>query len=155
MGWEAILLEIATQNLGIEEAARTCSMPLILSILEIMVQGHGKPSAPCRTTDNIYGKWYAHFKELIHVIKRKMSHFQRDMKNTMSIGRAGHLVWSCPRHAQWEAVIEDEFGELDRHEIMWAPRGHGLELFYSQFNERLLWDICGSQALILGKIPIT
>lgn len=41
-----------------------------------------------------------------------------------------------------------------RAEVMWALGDHGLELFYSEFDERLLWDICGFQALILKKVPV-
>lgn len=38
-------------------------------------------------------------------------------------------------------------------EVFWVPGDHGLELFYSEFDERLLYDICGFQALILEKVP--
>lgn len=35
-------------------------------------------------------------------------------------------------------MIQDEFGEVDRDEVTWAPGGHGFELFYSEFDERIL-----------------
>lgn len=38
-------------------------------------------------------------------------------------------------------MLKDEFVEADREEIMRDPRGHSLELFYSDFDERLLQDV--------------